>query len=144
MKTLISLLGLTLTSLSFAQGLPEYSGDYKLKLALSACNPIARVDIQGNTVSIVNPDLRDNRGWSTVALIPGEKRSGTQLRRVTITNTKINSEVFTYRNGSESGYTKDTYTFEKKINQKTLNISLSVETRGNVSGYGTTCIYEKI
>lgn len=144
MKTSIAILGLTLSSLSFAQTLPEYSGDYKLKLALSACNPVARVTVNGNSVSIVNPDLRDNRGWSTVSLIPGEKRSGTVLRRVTIVDTKINSEVFTYRNGAESGYTKDTYTFDKKINEQNLKISLSVETRGNVSGYGTTCIYEKI
>lgn len=144
MKTLLFILGLTLSSVSFAQALPEYSGDYKLKLALSACNPVARVDIEGNKVSIVNPDLRDNRGWSTVALVAGEKKSGNQIRRVTIKNTVINSEVITYRNGVEAGYTKDTYAFEKKINEKSLKISLSVETRGNVSGYGTTCIYEKI
>ena len=148
MKSLISLFVLTLSSASFAQGLQNFNGDYKLNFSISACNPNARVEVSGTKIKIINQDLRDNRGWSTVTLTPGLKSSApvpgiTQTSKVSVAGTVVSVETTTRRGGSESSYVKDTYTFSEKNGRKSLMISLAVSTRGNVSGYGTSCGYEK-
>ena len=148
MKTVLILATLMLSSLTYAQNLTNFNGDYKLNLAVSACNPNARVEIVGSTVKIINQDLQDNRGWSTVALTVGSKDYSRvpgikQTTKVSIVGTQVVVETTTVRNGSETAYVKDNYTFSEKNGRKSLMISLSVATRGNVAGWGTTCGYEK-
>jgi hypothetical protein len=75
LKIAFILTTLFLSSLSFAQGLQNYNDDYTLNFSVSACNSNARVEINGATVKIVNPDQRDNRGWATTTLTLGEKTS---------------------------------------------------------------------
>ena len=148
MKNVLFLATLMLSGLSHAQNLTSYNGDYKLNLAVSACNPNARVEIAGSTVKIINQDLRDNRGWATQTLTVGSKDYSRvagikQTTKVSIVGTQVVVETTTVRNGSETAYVKDNYTFSEKNGRKSLMISLSVATRGNVAGWGTTCGYEK-
>jgi hypothetical protein len=139
---------LMISTVSFAQGLANFSGDYKLNYSSSACNPNARVEVSGTTVKIINQDLRDNRGWSTQTLTPGSKSWSmaagiNQSAKVSVVGTQVIVETTTKRGGSESAYVKDTYTFSEKNGRKSLMISLSVATRGNVDGWGVGCGYEK-
>ncbi len=148
MKSALILGTILFSSVSFAQNLTSFNGDYKLNFSVSACNSNARVEISGATVKIINQDLRDNRGWSTQTLTAGSKSwslaSGTkQTAKVSIVGSQVVVETTTVRGGSESAYVKDTYTFAEKNGRKSLMISLSVATRGNVADWGTTCGYEK-
>ena len=148
MKTVLILATLMLSGLCNAQNLTSYNGDYKLNFSVSACNTNARVEASGPTVKIINQDPRDNRGWSTQALTVGSKdysraQGIKQTTKVSVVGTQVVVEATTVRNGSETAYVKDTYTFSEKNGRKSLMISLSVATRGNVAGWGTTCGYEK-
>jgi hypothetical protein len=148
MKLIILALGLSLSTLSLAQNITPFSGDYVLKMAISACNQNARVEIQNKNITITNPDLRDNRGWATTKLSVGETsrtmvNGAKQIERVSIVKTQLVVESIILKSGKEVAYEKDLYSFSDANGKKSLSISLSVVTRGNVSGYGTTCIYEK-
>jgi hypothetical protein len=134
--------------MSFGQNLTSYNGDYKLNFSVSACNANARVEVHGPSVKITNQDFRDNRGWSTQTLTAGSKSWSlaagiTQTAKVSFVGSQIVVETTTIRGGYESAYVKDTYDFSEKNGRKSLMISLSVATRGNVAGWGTTCGYEK-
>lgn len=150
MKLIVTLLALSLSSLSLAQGLSPFVGDYTLKSAvLGACNTNARVEATGTLIKIINPDPRDNRGWATTQLTPGVTQSRLTPHvnnevRTSVVGRTVMVETKTIRNGSESAFVKDTYRFEDKNGKKSLTISPSTETRGNVSGYGSICVYEKI
>jgi hypothetical protein len=147
-KLLMFAMALTLSSVSFAQSMQNFSGDYTLNFSVSACNPNARVEVSGSTVTIVNQDQRDNRGWSTTKLTVGTTKYSPaagfeQVVKVSLKGSEYTVETVSKRGGSEVGYVKDLYTFSDKNGRKALNISLAVATRGNVSGWGTTCGYEK-
>ncbi len=149
MKLPVVILGLSLSSLSIAQSFVPYAGDYTLKSAvIGVCNSNAKVEAQGAVVKITNPDPRDNRGWSTVKLTPGLTRSAPtpyiqKVVKTAISGKTISVETTTLREGSEVGYVKDTFSFEDRNGRKSLAISPSTETRGNVSSYGAVCLYEK-
>lgn len=80
---------------------------------------MARVESSGKTVKIVTPDLRDNRGWSTVTLTLGERVnsavSGIQEKvRTSVVGSVYKVEVTTIRAGREVGYTLDQYSFTER------------------------------
>lgn len=141
-----------LSLLSFtasAQALNSFNGDYKLSFSVSACNPTARVEISPAQINIINQDLKDNRGWSTLNLAVGEKTStqtnGTsRVTKVSVQDTRVVRETSIREGRREIGYKKDEFEFTDKNGKKGLMIRLEIETRGNVSGYGTTCGYEKL
>jgi hypothetical protein len=147
MKTLFMIFCLQLSAISWA-ALQDFNGDYTLTYAVDACNHNARVSIGPSSISIVNPDPRDNRGWSTTQLKLGQTKysiggGSNQVVKTSIVGSQVVVETTTVRNGSEQAYNKDVFTFSLKNNVKTLQVSLSVATRGNVSGWGTSCTYEK-
>lgn len=146
MKILMSSILCVLSTSSFAQGLKDFNGDYALNYNMGQCNATARVEITSNTVNIVNPDPRDNRGWGTTTLTKGEKKSTISGTNQTIKTTFNASEVVvekTYKRNGSTSYQKDVYTFTEKNGKKELLIAEAVEVKGNLSGWGAYCRYEK-
>lgn len=149
MKALFGLTLILVSSFSWAQKLQDFSGDYTLNFSISACNSNARVEISGSTISIINQDPRDNRGWSTTKLKVGQSSrllDGGNKIVTTVKNEKNEisvSKSIQNSRGKEIAFEKDLYTFTEKNNKKSLMISLAVESRGNLAGWGTTCGYEK-
>lgn len=149
MKIIMMALLLTCTSLVWGQNLNSFSGDYTLDFSVSACNANARVLIDHANVQIMNPDPRDNRGWSTTKLTLGVSSlrklpNGNDLiTKVSQNSTDIVVETIVQKMGREISYQKDIYRFRTSSVRTSLLISLGVETRGNISDYGTTCAYEK-
>jgi hypothetical protein len=145
--SIISLL--FISSLSWAQNIQDFNGDYTLNFAVSACNPNARVEINNQKIKIINQDPRDNRGWSTTELKMGESTYVLANGNKIVTTVKLNktevvvSKSIQNNRGKETAFEKDLYTFSNKNGKKSLTISLAVEVKGNLAGWPTTCGYEK-
>lgn len=145
MKTILTMTLLLLSAWGHAQGLSPYAGDYILKSALiGVCNSNARVETLVAGLSVVNPDQRDNRGWSSIKLIPGEKSftlsaDAKTVVRISFKGSTAHVERTTLRFGSEVAYSRDQYAFSTK----SFVFHGEIETRGNTSGWGSICSYEK-
>jgi len=149
LKTLFFMTLALITTASWAQKLQDFNGDYTLNFSVSACNPNARVEISSSSISIINQDLRDNRGWSTAKLKIGESTYTLANKNKIVTTVKLEktqvivSKSIQNTRGKEVAFEKDLYTFADKNGKKSLTISLATEVRGNLAGWGTTCGYEK-
>lgn len=149
MKTLLASALFLATSLSWAQNIQDFNGDYTLNYAVSACNPNARVEITGQKIKIINQDLRDNRGWSTTELKLGQSTYTLANGNKIVTTVALSkSDVIVSKSiqntrGKEIAFEKDLYSFSDKNGKKSLLISLAVEVKGNLAGWPTTCNYEK-
>lgn len=147
MKTTLLLFAFLFSPLSQAQSFSAFSGDYVLTESMGACNSNARVEV-GSSLNIINQDPRDNKGWSSIKIVPGttsfSPAAGFKvMTKVSVAGLKVSVERTTLRGGSFAGSSKDVFEFTNTNGRKGLRISLDDETKGNVSAWNIVCKYEK-